>query len=276
MKVAEEKGAILNVIPVTDEGELDMQAFLSLLNRKTKILAIAHVSNTLGTINPIKEIIALAHKAGALVLVDGAQAAPHLKIDVQDTDADFYCFSAHKAYGPTGIGVLYGKGTLLGKLPNYQVGGGTIKSVSFKNVEYAEVPLRFEAGTPHIEGAIGLAAAIRYMNALSIDEIGAHEQELLRYASEKLKTVSGLRIIGNAKKKAGVLSFVIEGIHQYDIGLILDKQGIAVRTGHHCTQPLMQRYGLSGTVRVSFGVYNTLKEIDALYEGVLKAKKMLS
>ncbi len=275
-KLAEEKGAVLKVIPVTDQGELNMGSFSNLLGPKTKIVAITHVSNTLGTINPVKEITQLAHREGAVVLIDGAQAVPHMKVDVRDLDADFYCFSAHKAYGPTGLGVLYGKEEWLNKLPNYQVGGGTIKTVSFQKTEYADLPLRFEAGTPHIAGAIGLAAALNYMNEISLEEIASHEHELMGYATEQLQKIEGLRIIGNAKQKAGVISFVMEGQHPYDIGMILDKQGIAVRTGHHCTQPLMERFNIPGTVRVTFAVFNTSEEVDVLCEGIRKAKKMLS
>ena len=212
---------------------------------------------------------------GIPVLVDGAQAIPHMKVDVQDLDADFYCFSGHKVFGPTGVGVLYGKEEWLRKLPNYQVGGGTIKTVSFAKTEYADIPLRFEAGTPNIEGGIGLAAAIDYINNIGLDKIAAYEHELLEYATEKLSAIEGLRIIGTAKNKASVISFVIEGIHPYDIGVILDQLGIAVRTGHHCTQPIMDKFGLKGTVRASLAFYNTKEEIDELVKGVVKAKQML-
>jgi cysteine desulfurase / selenocysteine lyase len=275
-QVCEEKNALLKVIPINESGELKLDEFKKMLGHKTKIVAITHVSNTMGTINPVKEIIALAHAQNIPVLVDGAQAIPHMKVDVQDLDADFYCFSGHKAYGPTGIGVLYGKEEWLNKLPNYQVGGGTIKTVTFARTEYAGLPLRFEAGTPHIEGSIGLAAAIDYLNAIGFDNIEAYEHELMKYATQKLGSIEGLRIIGTAKHKAGVISFVIEGLHPLDIGTILDKQGIAVRTGHHCTQPLMECYNIPGTVRVSLALYNTKAEIDELYNGILKAKKMLS
>jgi cysteine desulfurase/selenocysteine lyase len=274
-QLCEEKGAVLKVVPVTDNGELDMHAFQNLLGPKTKLLAFTHVSNTLGTINPAKEMIRLAHEKGVAVLVDGAQAIPHMKVDVQDLDADFYCFSAHKTFGPTGVGILYGKEKWLNEMPPYQVGGGAIKSVSFEKTEYAGLPLKFEAGTPHIEGGIGLAAAIDYLNKTGLDAISVYEQDLLDYATQKLSAVPGLRIIGTAPHKAAVLSFVIEGIHPMDIGTLLDQQGIAVRTGHHCTQPLMARFGVPGTVRASFAFYNTKEEVNKLEEGIRKAVKML-
>ena len=216
-----------------------------------------------------------SRKGEAAVLIDGAQAIPHIKIDVQELDADFYCFSGHKVYGPTGVGMLYGKEKWLQKLPNYQVGGGTIKTVSFAKTEYADIPLRFEAGTPHIEGGIGLAAALNYINSIGADKIAAYEHELLEYATKQLLTIEGLRIIGTAKEKASVISFVIEKIHPYDIGILLDQLGIAVRTGHHCTQPIMDKFGIHGTVRASLAFYNTEEEIDELTKGVMKAKQML-
>ncbi len=272
----EENGVSLVVVPVTPEGELNLQDVKSLLGPKTKLFAFTHVSNTLGTINPAKELIALAHAKNIPVLIDGAQAIPHMKVDVQDLDADFYCFSAHKTFGPTGVGILYGKEKWLNAMPPYQVGGGTIKTVSFKKTVYAEVPLKFEAGTPHIEGGIGLAVALDYMNAIGLDHIAAYEQELLAYATKKLSAIDGLRIIGTAKEKAAVLSFVIEGLHPMDIGTLLDQQGIAVRTGHHCTQPLMDYYGVPGTVRASFAFYNTFEEVDKLVDALYKAIKMLT
>lgn len=275
-KLIEEKGGELLVIPVLENGELDQGAFGRLLQKKPVLFAVTHVSNTLGTVNPVKEMVREAHAAGIPALVDGAQAVPHMKVDVRDLDADFYCFSAHKAYGPTGIGVLYGKEEWLNKLPNYQVGGGTIQTVSFIETVYADLPLRFEAGTPHIEGGIGLKAALDWMNSIDLDAITAHERELLDHATTALSAIPGLRIIGNAGNKAGVISFVLEGIHPYDAGMILDKLGIAVRTGHHCTQPLMDRFGIPGTIRVSFGVYNTTQEIDELAAGVLRSQKMLA
>jgi cysteine desulfurase/selenocysteine lyase len=275
-QVCEEKGASLKVIPLNDRGELKMDAFKALLSPSVKMVAVTHVSNTMGTINPVKDIVKLAHAQNIPVLIDGAQAVPHMKVDMQDLDADFYCFSGHKVYGPTGVGILYGKEAWLNKLPNYQVGGGTIKTVSFAKTEYADLPLRFEAGTPHIEGGIGLAAALDYLNGLGLENIEAYEHGLLEYATQQLSSIEGLRIIGTAARKAGVISFVIEGLHPLDIGTILDKLGIAVRTGHHCTQPLMECYNVPGTVRVSLAIYNTKEEIDELYKGILKAKKMLS
>jgi cysteine desulfurase/selenocysteine lyase len=284
-QLCEEKGAVLKVIPINEKGELILDAFKMLLSPKTKLLALTHVSNTLGTINPVKEIIQTirAHspllgggdRGGVAVLIDGAQAVPHMKVNVQDLDADFYCFSGHKMYGPTGVGILYGKEELLRKLPNYQVGGGTIKTVSFTKTEYSDIPLRFEAGTPNIEGALGIAIAIDYINNIGLDKIAAYEHELLEYATEKLSSIDGLKIIGTAKNKASVLSFIIDGIHPYDIGVILDQLGIAVRTGHHCTQPLIEYFKCSGTVRASLAFYNTKEEIDELVRGIIKAKQML-
>lgn len=273
--LCEEKGAVLKVIPINEKGELQIEQINNLLSHKTKLVAITHVSNTLGTINPIKEIISIAHAKNIPVLVDGAQAIPHMKVDVQDIDADFYCFSGHKVYGPTGVGILYGKEEWLKKLPNYQVGGGTIKTVSFAKTEYADIPLRFEAGTPHIEGGIGFAAAIDYINEIGVETISAYEHELLEYATEKLSVIEGLKIIGTSKNKASVISFVLNGIHPYDAGVILDQLGIAVRTGHHCTQPIMDKFEIQGTVRASFAFYNTKEEIDELVKGVIKAKQML-
>ena len=273
--LCEEKGAVLKVIPINEKGELLIDEYKKLLCDKTKIVAVTHISNTLGTINPVKEIIELAHEKNIPVLIDGAQAVPHIKVDVQALDADFYCFSGHKLFGPTGVGILYGKEKWLNEMPPYQVGGGTIKTVTFKKTEYADLPLKFEAGTPHIEGGIGLAAAIDYVNEIGLENIGAYECELLEYATAKLSAVEGLRIIGTAKEKASVISFVIEEIHPLDIGTILDKQGIAVRTGHHCTQPLMEHFGIPGTIRASLVFYNTKEEIDALVNGIQKAIKML-
>ena len=274
--LCEEKNAVLKVIPITDSGELRMEEFKKLLTAKTKLIAITHVSNTLGTVNPVKEMIAIAHSKNIPVLVDGAQSIPHIKVDVQDLDADFYCFSGHKVYAPTGVGILYGKEEWLKKLPNYQVGGGTIKTVSFDKTEYAESPLRFEAGTPNIEGGIGLAVALDYINALGLENIAAYEHELLGYATEKLSAIDNLRIIGTAKEKASVISFVVEGIHPLDIGMLLDAQGIAVRTGHHCTQPLMAHYQIPGTVRASFSFYNTKEEIDVFANAIVKSIKRIN
>jgi cysteine desulfurase/selenocysteine lyase len=273
--LCEEKGAVLKVIPINEKGELLIDEYKKLLCDKTKIVAVTHISNTLGTINPVKEIIALAHEKNIPVLIDGAQAVPHIKVDVQDLDADFYCFSGHKIFGPTGVGILYGKEKWLNEMPPYKVGGGTIKTVKFGKTEYADLPLKFEAGTPHIEGGIGLAVAIDYVNEIGLENIGAYECELLEYATIKLSAVEGLRIIGTAKEKASVISFVIEEVHPLDIGTILDKQGIAVRTGHHCTQPLMEHFDLQGTIRASFVFYNTNEEIDVLVNGIQKAIKML-
>jgi len=271
-----EKNAVLKVIPITDSGELRMDEYKKLLSAKTKLVAIVHVSNTLGTVNPVKEIVSIAHSKNIPVLVDGAQSIPHIKVDVQDLDADFYCFSGHKVYAPTGVGILYGKEGWLKKLPNYQVGGGTIRTVSFDETVYAESPLRFEAGTPNIEGGIGLAAALDYISALGLENITAYEHELLVYATEKLSVIDNLRIIGTAKEKASVISFVVDGIHPLDIGMLLDAQGIAVRTGHHCTQPLVAHYQIPGTVRASFSFYNTKEEIDVFVNAIVKSIKRIN
>ena len=274
--LCEEKKAILKVIPISDTGELQMDEYKKLLSKKTKLVAIVHVSNTLGTVNPVKEIISLAHAKNIPVLVDGAQSIPHIKVDVQDLGADFYCFSGHKVYAPTGVGILYGKEEWLKKLPNYQVGGGTIKTVSFDETEYAESPLRFEAGTPNIEGGIGLAVALDYINAIAVENIAAYEHELLLHATEKLSAIENLRIIGTAKEKASVISFVVDGIHPLDIGMLLDAQGIAVRTGHHCTQPLAAHFQIPGTVRASFSFYNTKNEIDIFANAIEKSIKRIN
>jgi len=273
--LCEEKNAVLKVIPINEKGELVLEEYKKLLTDKTKIVAVTHVSNTLGTVNPVKEIIELAHSKNIPVLLDGAQAVPHMSVDVQDLDCDFYCFSGHKLYGPTGVGVLYGKEKWLNDLPPYQVGGGVIKTVTFAKTVYADLPLKFEAGTPHIEGGIGMAAGIDYINKVGLDVIAIYEHELLEYATDKLSRIPGLKIIGMAKEKASVISFVIEGLHPLDIGTILDQQGIAVRTGHHCTQPLMDHFETPGTVRASFAFYNTREEIDKLEAGIMKAIKML-
>ncbi len=273
--LCEEKKAKLKVIPINNAGELVLENLDELLSPKTRILALTHISNTLGTINPVKEIIARAHAKNIPVLVDGAQAIPHIKVDVQELDADFYVFSGHKVFGPTGVGILYGKEKWLSEFPPYQGGGGIIKTVSFEKTEYAETPLKFEAGTPHIEGGIGLAAALDYINRIGLGTIHHYETELLNYATAKLQETDGVRIIGNAKAKAGVISFVVEDLHPFDIGLILDKLGIAVRTGHHCTQPLMRRFGIPGTVRASFAFYNTTKEVDVFSESLKRAINML-
>jgi cysteine desulfurase/selenocysteine lyase len=274
-QLCEDRGAVLKVIPINEAGELLLDKLENLLNSKTKIVAVTHVSNTLGTINPVKELIRIAHSKNVPVLVDGAQAVPHMAVDVQDLNADFYCFSGHKLFGPTGIGVLYGKEKWLNVMPPYQVGGGTIKSVSFEKTEYADLPLRFEAGTPNIEGVIGLEAAVNYVNKIGLKNIAAYEHELLDYASTELTKVAGVKIIGTAKEKASVISFVVQGIHSLDIGTLLDQLGIAVRTGHHCTQPLMEHYCIQGTIRVSLAFYNTTQEVDELIKGLKRAIEML-
>lgn len=273
--LAERTGAVLRIIPANEKGELEIDALDSLLDERTKLVAVNHISNTLGTINPVKEIIAKAHAAGAAILIDGAQALPHLVVDVQELDADFYAFSGHKVYGPTGVGVLYGKEEWLEKLPPYQGGGEMIKEVTLTKSTWADLPHKFEAGTPHIEGVIALKPAIDYINSIGLDAIAAYEHELLAYGTEKLMSIDGLQIIGTAAQKASVISFVVDETHPYDIGMILDKLGIAVRTGHHCTQPIMEHFGVSGTVRASFAFYNTLQEVDVLVEGVNRALKML-
>lgn len=273
--ICEERKAILKVIPVTEVGELDLDAYQKLLSGKTKVVAVNHASNSLGTINPVKEIIALAHQVGAVVLVDGAQASAHLQIDVQDLDCDFYCISSHKMYGPTGTGILYGKKELLEKMPPYMGGGEMIKDVTFAKTTYNDLPYKFEAGTPNIGDVIALNEAINFINDLGKDTIAAHEHELLVYAAAKLAALKSVKLIGTAKEKVSVQSFVIEGIHHFDVGQMLDTRGIAVRTGHHCTQPLMDRFGIEGTVRASFSVYNTKAEIDQLVEGVERIIKFL-
>lgn len=273
--IAEQTGAQLKVIPVNDQGELMMEEFDRLLTEKTRIVAVVHVSNSLGTINPVEEIIDKAHALNVPVLVDGAQAIPHMKIDVQALDTDFYVFSAHKLFGPTGIGILYGKEELLNAMPPYQGGGEMIDRVTFEKTTYNHLPHKFEAGTPNISGAVGLGAAIEYVEKIGHEAIAQYEQELLEYATEQLKAIEGIRIIGEAEKKASVISFLLEGTHPYDVGTILDKLGIAVRTGHHCTQPLMDRYGIPGTIRASFSFYNNKEDIDQLVAGVKRAAKML-
>ena len=273
--LCEEKGAILRVVPINDKGEFLFNEFEQLLSKKTKLVAVTHVSNTLGTINPVKEIITKAHQKGALVLIDGAQAVPHTKVDVQELDCDFYAFSAHKMLGPTGTGILYGKENLLNDLPPYQGGGDMIKTVTFEKTTYNELPHKFEAGTPNIVGGIGLAAAIDYMNNIGIDKIEAYEHELLVYATDQIKQIEGVRIIGEATNKASVLSFVVDGTHPSDIGTIIDKLGIAIRTGHHCTEPLMNRFNIPGTARASFAFYNTFEEINVFINALKRAVNML-
>jgi cysteine desulfurase / selenocysteine lyase len=274
--LCEEKGAILRVIPMNERGELLLEEYARLLNPRTRMVAVAHVSNALGTINPVGQIVEMAHKAGALALIDGAQAAPHLKIDVQALDADFYTLSGHKVFGPTGIGILYGKRALLEAMPPYQGGGDMIKMVTFAKTIYNDLPYKFEAGTPNIAGGIGLGAALDYVNRIGIDQIAAYEHQLLEYGTEKLSAIPGLRLIGTAREKASVLSFVIEGIHPHDIGTVLDKQGIAVRTGHHCAQPVMEFFNVPATTRASLACYNTFGEIDALVAGIHKVKEVFA
>jgi cysteine desulfurase/selenocysteine lyase len=274
--LCEEKGAKLRVIPMDDRGELLLDEYEKLLGPRTRMVAVGHVSNALGTINPVRQIIEMAHRAGALALIDGAQAAPHMKVDVQALDADFYTFSGHKVIGPTGIGILYGKARLLNAMPPYQGGGDMIKSVTFEKTIYADLPYKFEAGTPNIAGGIGLGAAFDYVTRIGLDNIAAYEHELLVYGTEALSRIPGLRILGTAREKAAVLSFVIEGIHPHDIGTVLDRQGIAVRTGHHCAQPVMERLGVPATTRASLAFYNTPAEIDALAAGLGKVKEIFS
>jgi cysteine desulfurase/selenocysteine lyase len=274
--LCEEKGAKLRVIPMNDRGELILEEYEKLLNPRTRMVAVAHVSNALGTINPVKQIIEMAHQAGAVVLIDGAQSTPHIPVDVQALDADFYTLSGHKVVGPTGIGILYGKAALLNAMPPYQGGGDMIKVVTFEKTTYADLPYKFEAGTPNIAGGIGLGAAFDYVNKIGLDKIAAYEHELLLYGTEALSRIPGLRIIGTAREKAAVLSFVMEGIHPHDIGTVLDRQGIAVRTGHHCAQPVMDWFKVPATTRASLAFYNTTAEIDALAAGLGKVKEIFS
>ena len=273
--LCERSGAVLKVIPMNQEGEILMDVYHELLSNKTKLVFCNHVSNALGTINPVKEIVEAAHNVGAAVLIDGAQAAPHVKTDLQELDADFYTVSAHKMCGPTGVGILYGKEHWLNKLPPYQGGGEMIKEVTFEKTTYAELPHKFEAGTPNICGGIAFGAAIDYINSIGIDHIEKYEHELVEYATKQLLTIEGLKIYGTARNKTSVISFNIDGIHPYDIGTILDKLGIAVRTGHHCAQPVMDFFKIPGTVRASFSFYNTKEEVDVLVAGVEKARQML-
>ncbi|MEN8769509.1 MAG: cysteine desulfurase [Candidatus Arcticimaribacter sp.] len=273
--LCEKTGAILKVIPMTQQGTLEMSTYDTLLNEKTKLVFVNHVSNALGTVNPIEEIITKAHAVGAKVLIDGAQASPHIKADVQALDIDYYVTSAHKLCGPTGVGMLYGKEDLLNSLPPYQGGGEMIAEVTFEKTIYADLPHKFEAGTPNIAGGIAFGAALDYMNAIGFDAIAAYEEELLVYGTEQLKAIDGVAIYGNAKEKTAVISFNVKGIHPYDIGSILDKMGIAVRTGHHCAQPIMDYYQIPGTVRASFSFYNTKEEIDLMIAALKRAMAML-
>lgn len=272
--LCEEKGSKLKVVPVLENGKLDMDAFRMLLTERTKIFCVTHVSNSLGTINPLKELIDIAHSNNTLVLIDGAQSLSHLKVDVQDLDCDFYAFSAHKVYGPMGIGGLYGKENLLNAMPPYQGGGEMIRTVTFNKTEYNDLPFKFEAGTPNAGGAIAFAAALRYVSKIGIDTIAEYEHDLCLYATERLLENKNIRIIGSSSDKAAVISFLINKIHPYDAGTILDQMGIAVRTGNHCTQPLMDRYGIQGTIRASFAFYNTKDEVDALVDGIYKVETL--
>jgi cysteine desulfurase/selenocysteine lyase len=274
--LCDEKGARLRVAPINDAGELDLDAFEKLLSPRTRIVAVAHVSNALGTVNPIRKIVQLAHAHDVPVLVDGAQAVPHLPVDVQALGCDFYAFSGHKVYGPTGIGVLYGKEEILAEMPPYQGGGDMISSVTFEKTTYNVVPYKFEAGTPDIAGAIGLGAALKYIGDLGMDKVAAHEHELLAYATEAVGAIPGVRLIGTARERAGVLSFMLDGVHPHDLGTILDREGIAIRTGHHCAQPVMDRFGIPATARASFAVYNTKEEVDALVKGIRAAHEVFA
>jgi cysteine desulfurase/selenocysteine lyase len=273
--LCEEKGATLRVAPINDRGELRLEEFEKLLGAKTRFVAVSHLSNALGTINPLREMIRMAHARNVPVLVDGAQAAPRMKVDVQALDCDFYAISGHKMYAPTGIGVLYGKAALLEAMPPYQGGGDMIASVSFEKTVYNRLPYKFEAGTPNIADTIALGTAVEYLEGVGLDQIEQHEHELLTYATQSVERIPGITIVGTAKEKAGVLSFTMENIHPHDIGTILDREGIAVRTGHHCAQPVMQRFGIPATVRASFGLYNTRQEVDALVTGIHKVNEVL-
>ena len=274
--ICQERGAQVRVIPITANGEIILEEFEKLLSEKTKIVSLVHVSNSLGTVNPVEEVIKLAHEKGIPVMLDGCQAVPHMKVDLQALDVDFYALSSHKMYGPTGFGILYGKKKWLSEMPPYQGGGEMIKTVSFEGTTYNELPFKFEAGTPDISGAVAFGAAIDYILGIGYDVIAAHETKLMKYATERLKEVPGMKIIGNAVEKASVISFLVGDIHPYDLGTILDKLGIAVRTGHHCTQPLMDHFGIPGTVRASFSVYNTEEEVDKLVDGIKRAVTLLN
>lgn len=273
--LCQRNGCILKVVPFSEKGELLMEEFKKLLSSKTKLVSITHISNALGTINPIKEIIELSHEVGAKVLIDGAQSMQHMKVDVRDLDCDFFAFSSHKVFGPTGVGVLYGKAALLNQMPPYQGGGDMIAKVSFEETTYNELPYKFEAGTPNIAGVIGTGKAFEFLSSLEMDEVMKHEQALLTYAHIELALIEGIRFIGEAENKASVVSFVIDGIHPFDIGTLLDKQGIAVRTGHHCTQPVMDFFKIPGTIRASFAFYNTIEEIDLFINALKKSISML-
>lgn len=272
--MAAKHGIVIKVIPMNDNGELLLDAYRELFTERTRIVSVAHVSNVLGTVNPVEEMIRYAHEQGVPVLVDGAQSVPHMPVDVQALDADFYVFSGHKVYGPTGVGVLYGKEEWLDRLPPYQGGGEMIQTVSFEKTTFNELPFKFEAGTPDFVGTTGLARALEYVSAIGMDKIAAYEHELTTYATERLMEIPGMRIFGQAKEKGSVISFLVGDIHHFDLGTLLDRLGIAVRTGHHCAQPLMQRLGIEGTVRASFGLYNTKEEINVLVAGIERVRKM--
>jgi cysteine desulfurase/selenocysteine lyase len=274
--ICEQTGATLRVAPITDTGELDREAFSRLLSERTKLVAVAHVSNALGTVNPVAELIAEAHQVGAVVLVDGAQAMPHMRVDVRALDCDFYVFSGHKMFGPTGVGVLYGKRALLEAMPPYQGGGDMILTVRFDGTTYASLPYKFEAGTPNITGVVGLGAAIDYLQAIDFDALAAHERDLLEYATARLAELPGIRVIGTAPRKAGVLSFVMDGIHAHDLGTIVDGEGVAIRTGHHCAMPVMERFGVAATARASFALYNNRADVDRLIVGLQRAVEIFA
>ena len=272
--VAEQTGAVIRVVPIDDDGVLDMDALESLVGPRTRMVAVTHVSNALGTVVPVEDVIRIAHRHGALVLLDGCQAVPHMAVDVRALDVDFYVYSGHKLYGPSGIGILYGKESLLKAMPPYQGGGEMIEVVTFEKTTYAGLPFKFEAGTPHIAGAIGLGAAIDYVSGIGLDRIGAHESDILEYATARLGALNSVRLIGTAPEKAAIVSFNLEDVHPHDVGTILDREGVAVRTGHHCAQPVMDRFDVAATVRASFGLYNTRREVDALVEALGRVQEI--
>jgi cysteine desulfurase/selenocysteine lyase len=272
----DEIGIHLKLIPISDDGEIDLVAYENLFSSRTKMVAIIHVSNVLGTVNPIKKMIEMAHQHDVPVLIDGAQAFPHMSIDVQDLDCDFYAFSAHKAYGPTGMGVLYGKAHLLEKMPPYKTGGAMIETVSFEKTTYTKIPYKFEAGTPNIADVVSFHAALEYLDNIGMQQVMDHEHDLLTYATEKLTDIPGLKVLGNPKERMGVISFVLEGVHPHDIGTILDREGIAVRAGHHCAMPLMHRFNIPACIRVSFGLYNSREDVDALMSGLQKVREVFA
>ena len=274
--VAERAGAVVKAVPMDDDGNFLLDEFRKLLSSRTKLVAVAHCSNVLGTVVPVRDVVRMAHEVGARVLVDGCQSAPRMPVDVQALDCDFYVITGHKLYGPSGTGAVYGKAALLESMPPWQGGGGMIRKVTLAKTEYAEIPYRFEAGTPHIAGTIGLAAAVDYVNALGLDSIERHEAALLDYATERLSEINSLRIVGCAKEKAGIISFTLGDVHPHDVGTVLDQEGVAVRVGHHCAQPLMDRLGIAAAVRASFGVYNTMEDVDALHAALLKVQRFFA